>query len=187
MKKLQSSNDETKFALIDDDVFEIIKDMNLKFCINNYGYFISTTKIKLPEIAKKKCLYLHRFVWIIKTKTEPTSSIDHADINPLNNQFENLRLASRREQQHNKGKRKDNTSGYIGVNHHHKVNKHYKNGYIDYWKTSIRKPDGHREAKYFPYTPEGKIEAGKWYDDHARKYFGDFAGQLNFPTPSDKQ
>ena len=41
--------------------------------------------------------------------------IDHIDRNPSNNQRFNLRVASRRLQQHNRGMQKNNTSGFIGV------------------------------------------------------------------------
>ena len=150
--------------------------MNLKFCISKRGYFISTKWIQLPGMEKKKCLLLHRFIWIIKTGKEPMSSLDHIDRNPLNNMFKNLRLASRREQQHNKAKRKDNKSGYIGVNFQHDKR---GNGYY-YWCTSIRKPGNKREVKHFPYTENGKQHAAMWYDTKAREYFGEFHGELNF-------
>ena len=183
MKKIVASNDPTKYTQVDDDVFEIIKDMGLKFGINKGGYFQSTSHmIKLPGMTEKKRLLLHQFVYIIKTNEEPAISVDHIDINPANNQFENLRLASRQQQNRHRGKMKNNKSGYIGVCYYHHVykykNKTYEN---DYWYSSIQKPDGHTKVKYFPYTPQGKIAAGKWYDSKARDYFGEFAGQLNFP------
>ena len=192
MKKLQSINDPTKYALIDDDVFEIINDMGLKFSIdkreNKGRYFRSTTEIKLPGMAKKKKLLLHHFVYIIKTKTEPSLTIDHIDRNPANNCFSNLRLATIQQQNRHQGKRKNNTSGYIGVCHYHKVSKYKDKTYeYDYWYSSIRRPDNKLEQKYFPYTENGKQHAGKWYDDHAREYFGEFHGELNFQSSSDKQ
>ena len=177
MKLLQANNDPTKYALIDDDIAEIINDMNLKFSIQPNGYFYSTKLIQLQGMEKKKQLLLHHFVWILKTSEEPTSSIDHININPANNCFSNLRLATIQQQQQHRGRMKNNKSGYIGV--HHNVDKR-GNGY-DYWFTSIRKPDGRSEVKSFQYTPEGLLEAGKWYDSKAIEYFGEFHGQLNFP------
>lgn len=180
-KKIFANNDQTKYALVDDDIAETIQQMKLKFRIQPNGYFRSTTKIELPEMKKRKQLLLHRLVWILKTGEEPMSSLDHIDRNKSNNMFENLRLASRREQQHNQAKRKDNTSGFIGVCHKHNVGKSYKNGYRDYWYTRIQRPDGHREQKYFQYNDEGLITAAKYYDSKAIEYFGDFCGELNFP------
>ena len=181
-KKIFANNDQTKYAIVDDDIAEIIKEMSLKFCIDKYGYFRSTTKIQLPCMNKKKCLYLHQFVYIIKTGEEPMSSLDHKDINPLNNQFSNLRLATRREQQHNKCKRNDNKSGFIGVSFCH-----YKrgNGYY-YWRACIQRPGGKNEVKLFPYTDIGLIAAAHWHDSKAREYFGEFCGELNFPSHDNK-
>ena len=155
--------------------------MCLKFCIDKDGYFISTTEIKLPGMNKKKCLLLHRFVWIIKTGTEPNKTVDHIDIDKFNNQFENLRLATRKEQSQHRGKLKNNTSGYIGVCHQHQVEKRNNKPWSkDYWRARIQNPDGKNEVKIFPYDDEGKIEAAKWYDAKAKQYFGNFAGELNF-------
>ena len=114
MKKLFASNDPTKFALVDDDVFETIQKMCLKFYINNKGYFLTTAKVKLPGTMKKKQLLLHHFVWFLKTNELPSSTVDHIDINQLNNMFSNLRLATMQEQQRHRGKFKSNTSGFIG-------------------------------------------------------------------------
>ena len=176
MKTIIANNNPTKFALIDDDIAEIIQEMGLKFYINNKGYWYSTTEIQLPCMMKKKRLLLHVFVWILKAGEEPTSTIDHIDINPANNKFSNLRLASSQEQSHNRSKLKSNTSGFIGVSHLHDKR---RNGY-HYWKVSIRNPNGHHEAKTFPFTDEGLLEAAKYYDQKAKQYFGKFA-VTNFP------
>ena len=182
MKKIFPTNDPTKFAIVDDDVFETIQEMGLKFSIQPNRYFRSTTKIKLPGMAEKKKLQLHRFVWILKNGEEPALEVDHQDRNKSNNQYYNLRLATRKEQSQHRGKLKSNKSGYIGVSHYHKVDKRRnKNNVYDYWLMSIRKPDGKNEAKSFSYTDEGKIAAARYYDAQAKEYFGEFAGQLNFP------
>ena len=182
MKKIVASNDPTKYAQVDDDVFEIIKDMKLKFSVHSKAYFYSTTKIKLSGMKKKKRLYLHHLVWLLKTGTEPELTVDHRDIDPLNNQFENLRLATMLEQSQHRGKMKNNKSGFIGISHQHRVKKYKDKTYEnDYWRASIRKPDGKDEQKFFPYTENGLIEAAKYYDTKAIEYHGEFHGQLNFP------
>ena len=178
-KKLYASNDQTKYALVDDDVFETIKEMRSKFCIMKKGYFISTKFIQLPGMTEKKRLSLHHFVFTLKTGELPIRSVDHIDRNRANNKFENLRLATRKEQQHNRGKLNNNTSGYIGVCHIHKANK-YNNEY-DYWLTQIHNPAGKNEVKTFPFTDDGLIAAATWYDKKAIEYFGEFHGELNFP------
>ena len=181
MKLLQASNDPTKYAFVDDDIFEIIQDMKLKFSVRPKGYFYSTTEIKLQGMTEKKRLQLHQFVIILKTRTELTSEVDHKDRDKSNNQFSNLRLATRKEQQHNRCRQKNNSSGYIGISYYHKVDKRRKkNNVHDYWRAQIHKPDGHREAKLFHYTENGKQHAAMWYDTKAIEYHGEFHGQLNF-------
>ena len=185
-KKIFPTNDKTKYATVDDDIYETIQEMNLKFYINNKGYFMSTKWIQLPGMIKKKYLLLHRFVFILKTGEEPRSTIDHIDIDKSNNMFENLRLATRQQQQQHRGKQKSNTSGYIGVTHIHNVDKYKNKKYEnDYWRVQIMSSSGHREVKYFPYTENGKQHAAMWYDTKTREYFGEFCGELNFPMPTD--
>lgn len=178
-KKIIANNNPDKFAMVDDDIFEIIQDMDLKFYVMKNGYFYSTKWIKLSGMEKKKRLLLHQFVWILKAGTEPTLTVDHEDRNKSNNQYSNLRLATSQQQKHNRGRQKSNTSGYIGVSHQH-LNKRNKTGGNHYWRASIRKPDGKIEAKLFPYTDEGLIASAHWYDSKSIEYFGEFA-VLNFP------
>ena len=87
LKKLYAINDKTKYAKVDDDVFETIQKMGLKFHIDKDEYFISTKLIQLQCMEKKKCLLLHRFVWILKTGELPNKTVDHIDRNPANNMF----------------------------------------------------------------------------------------------------
>ena len=181
-KKIFANNNPDAYATVDDDIFEIIQDMGLKFCVKKDGYWLATKWIKLPGIAEKKHLSLHHFVWLLKTGEEPILSVDHIDRNRTNNQFENLRLATRQQQNRHRGKQKSNTSGYIGVSREHRVDKYKNKTYeFDYWYSSIHNKDGKIKAKRFPFTDEGKIEAAKYYDKKAIEYHGDFCGELNFP------
>ena len=183
MKKIIANNDKKKYALVDDDIYETIQKMRLKFYINNQGYWYSTTEIQLPGMNKKKRLLLHVFVFTLKTGELPNKTVDHQDRDKLNNQYCNLRLATRKEQSQNQGKMKNNTSGYIGVCHHHKVDKHNNKPWSkDYWLARIQNPDGKNEQKYFPFTENGKQHAAMWYDTKAIEYYGDFHGELNFPN-----
>ncbi len=59
----------------------------------------------------------HRLIWKIITGDDPLDQqIDHIDGNRLNNNFENLRLASNSENQQNRMRPCSNTSGFKGVN-----------------------------------------------------------------------
>lgn len=54
-------------------------------------------------------------IWLIVTGKWPTKEIDHEDLNPSNNSWTNLRVASRGQNGSNRRKQKNNTSGYKGV------------------------------------------------------------------------
>jgi len=92
-------------------------------------------------------------------------TIDHKDKNPLNCQRNNMRWASKSQQ--NANRRSVMTHGYRGI---YPVSESYK------WEPRIwyqRKL--YRNGSY--YTKE---EAAKAYDELAKKIYGDFA-ELNFP------
>jgi hypothetical protein len=54
---------------------------------------------------------LHRAI----LKAPPGLEVDHINLDPLDNRRANLRLATGSQNQHNKTKRRDNTSGHKGV------------------------------------------------------------------------
>jgi hypothetical protein len=57
----------------------------------------------------------YRLAWLIMTGNWPECEIDHRDMDPSNNKWENLRQASHNQNKHNRGKNKNNTSGFKGV------------------------------------------------------------------------
>ena len=56
-----------------------------------------------------------RLAWLYMTGKFPPVDIDHIDRNPLNNTFVNLRAVTKSENQHNREKSRNNTSGHKGV------------------------------------------------------------------------
>lgn len=58
--------------------------------------------------------YAHRLAWLYVHGVLPTF-IDHIDRNRSNNKIANLRAVSRSENQQNRVKQRNNTSGYKGV------------------------------------------------------------------------
>jgi len=62
-----------------------------------------------------KNLLQHRLAWRLMTGTWPTKQIDHKNRDKTDNRWENLRLATNAEQQHNTDVKPNNTSGVIGV------------------------------------------------------------------------
>jgi hypothetical protein len=94
-----------KFALIDEADFLLIKKHKWTLT-NNYNYDgYAVTSIK----GKPK--YMHHF--IIEKKKNMT--VDHINRNTLDNTRKNLRMVTYTENQLNRRKPKNNTSGYKGV------------------------------------------------------------------------
>lgn len=95
-----------------------------------------------------------------------TLDIDHANGNKLDNSRDNLRLATRAQNQYNRDKNSNNTSGYKGVTSSPDGCK---------WVARIR-TDGIRKNLG---TYDSKEQAALVYDIAAKKYQGEFA-KFNF-------
>ena len=104
-----------------------------------------------------------RLAWFYMTGEWPEAEIDHRDVNPANNRWDNLRPATRRQNGANRRLFKNNTSGWKGVSWA-KTNRK--------WFASIRaggktKGLGHYDcgaAAHFAYL----IAADKAYGEYAR-------------------
>lgn len=103
----------------------------------------------------------HRLAWLVVHGYMP-DELDHINLIKDDNRIENLRPATRSENQRNKGKQSNNTSGYKGV----------------YWDKSkgkwhARAQDANGKQKFlgsFP-TPESASAA---YNDFASNLHGEF-------------
>lgn len=62
-----------------------------------------------------KDYFAHRIIWLFVTGQWPKFEIDHRDLNKSNNRWYNLREATSEQNQRNRPKQKNNTSGYKGV------------------------------------------------------------------------
>lgn len=92
--------------------------------------------------------------------------VDHIDRNPLNNDLDNLREVTVRENVLNSRMKSTNTSGFRGVNWHKNRQK---------WQASIQSEGKQLHLGRFT----SKEEAARAYDKAAKELHGEFA-QLNF-------
>lgn len=114
-----------------------IKIGNTAGYLNNIGYY--TVKID------GKNYFNHRIIFCMFNNIKMTDIdiVDHQDRNPQNNHPTNLRQATRSENNKNTKKRKDNTSGYVGVGFRKDCRKycarHWENNkrkHIGYFRTA---------------------------------------------------
>jgi hypothetical protein len=112
---------------------------------------------------KYKRYYVHRLIWIMHNGAIPGDmEIDHKDGNPLNNHIENLRIANKSQNGCNRGKNKNNKSGFKGVMFYKAYNK---------WTAQIKINRKGKSLGYFD-TPE---EASIAYQNAAKLYHGEFS------------
>jgi hypothetical protein len=110
---------------------------------------------------------LERLHQVIARRMGIVGPPDHKDRNGLNNLRNNLRPATRRQNEANKGLQVNNTSGFRGVGFFKRASK---------WRAQISVNSKLRHLGFF----DDPIEAAKAYDRAALAEFAEFAF-LNFP------
>ena len=136
---------------------------NFKWCVNGNGTNLYAVRHVKIGPKKTKIVSLHREI----INAPAGLFVDHKNCDSLDNTRSNLRLATRSQNQCNKGKTRSNTSSrFIGVS----FNKHRKK-----WLAYI----GYEGKKIWLKAFDNEIDAAKEYDAAAQKYHGEFA-RLNF-------
>lgn len=118
---------------------------------------------RIIQVCGKR-FFTHQIVWLMFHDSLPDTTIDHKDRDCTNNKIENLRSATRSEQQVNKRLSSQNTSGYRGVSFRKQVK-------AKPWRATV----GDIHLGYYA-TAE---EAARAYDEKALEVYGEFAC-LNF-------
>lgn len=77
---------------------------------------LDTTRRGLRTIIDGRAYAVHRVIWLWHHGECPeTHAVDHIDGDATNNKIANLRLATDHQNQQNRGKNRNNTSGFKGV------------------------------------------------------------------------
>ena len=142
-----------------------LENSNKKVIVDNEDYeTISKTKWRIDSdgyARGRQSVRMHRLIM----NTPKGMETDHINEDKLDNRKCNLRICTQHQNQINRGKQKNNTSGYKGVSRKRKkwvaqikfMGKIFRNGLYD-----------------------DVIEAAHAYDKKAKELFGEFA-KLNFP------
>lgn len=146
-------------ALVDDCDYEWLNQWNWYACSSNStvpGFYARRT-IKDTN-GKKYNVYMHRLI----TGASRGVEVDHINHNKLDNRRENLRISSRSENNRNRKKQRNNTSGHKGVQWIKRLNVWCALIQINYKRVSL----GHYRAYE---------DACNAYDNAASLYHGSFA------------
>lgn len=146
-------------VLVDDDDFPEISKYKWLYLANGTGYACRF----LNENGKTSCVLMRREIINVKNDYH----VDHIDGNGLNNLKENLRICSHQQNQQNKRKSKNNTSGFKGV---------YWNKEKQKWVSRITVLKRRIFLGYF----DSIEKVAHAYDEAVVENFGEFAN-LNFP------
>lgn len=141
-------------ALVDDEDFEEL----LKYSWQANKFFRVSRRTPGKRCDKRHYISMHRYIMGV---SDPKVQIDHIDGNPLNNQRNNLRIATNSQNQQNRRKHLKCSSKYKGVSLDKRRGK---------WSSYIRID----KLKFLGYF-HSEIEAAKAYNEAAKKYFGEFA------------
>ena len=131
------------FATVDDDLFEYLNSYKWWFA---GGYAIR--EIWHRDTQKKERVWMHRLI----NKTPKGFDTDHINRNRLDNRSENLRTATRSQNNMNTGLWSHNTSGYKGIHWRKQTNK---------WEVHIKTDSKKIHLGYY-HTLQGAILARKW-------------------------
>jgi hypothetical protein len=163
------------FAKVSDSDFkELNKYKWQAFDNHGYGWYARTTNMHSDTPSM---VFMHRFILGVY---DPKKKVDHKDRDTLNNQRDNLRIATTSQNAANKKSCKNSTSKFLGVSKRTITEKRKEKIYTYfYWVSTIKVLNKNFFCGNFPYTPEGEIEAARAYDKKAKELQGEFAN-LNF-------
>ena len=136
------------FAVVDDEFYDGLALYS--WSVMGWGYPVSTLGL------------LHRVVWAMSGRELPEKplSLDHIDLNKMNAQVHNLRVADKTLQAAHNPLRKDNTSGFKGVS------RRFVNGVLDGWLAMTRINGKQRNIGVFASAEAAAREVNYQYMRH---------------------
>jgi hypothetical protein len=144
-----------KTAIVNDEDYELLKGMNWSAVKGKTTYYAVCRTGEKKGIKKT---YMHRLLLGVK---DVKVQIDHKDHNGLNNQRDNLRVATHSENCSNVSSHKNSTSKFLGVTT-------YRSGKF---RASIRKNRINYHIGYYATEKEAALA----YNNEAVKLHGNFA------------
>lgn len=151
--------------MVDDEDYERVKKYpwGVLKCISSDVLYVKSRNVDSEK--PRKYFSIHRFIMGID---DPKTFVDHKDGNGLNCQKENLRVATNRDNCRNRGKQKNNTTGFKGV-----IAIKGKNSF----RASMYIREGNKRKLVFSKQFKSKEDAAKAWNEAARQYHGEFAYQ----------
>jgi hypothetical protein len=161
IKLYNKNNEYVAETIISKEDYLKVNTLKLYAKIDNCTTYVYNKKIPLHHL-------------IIGKPINVNDVVDHIDHNGLNNTRENLRIVNRSINAHNKTKKKDSTSEYIGVSYGKSIKK---------WKSYIRFNNKQAHLGTF----ENEIDAAISYDKYAYQIYKEFANTNNLLTIEEKK
>lgn len=107
-------------AIVDDSDYENINQYKWKVKRSKNTLYACRTIIVDSKICTE---FMHRKILSLQFTDIDNIFVDHKDRNGLNNTRDNLRIATKSQNNMNKGLQENNSSGYKGVSYHLRTNK----------------------------------------------------------------
>lgn len=126
---------------------KILVDKEDKHYLEEYSWNYDSCGYLITKIR------LHHLIINFKPVLDKKLSVDHKNNNPLDNTRNNLRIVNKTIQMINRGKRKDNTSGVIGVYFDEKYNR-WRCEWVD---NGVKKTKSFAVIKYGGYENAKKL------------------------------